>query len=185
MSARNPAISQKYSRAVIKTCLGNESLVENWAEILSLAGEIFHEKADFFESPFVKNAQKNEIFDEICTQILKNSQNPGKKRAFLMTVYKNQRLRFLRDISDELREYVAKKSKNFPAIIISKDPLDPERVAKIAKILGSRLNARFEISEQRKETDEIEIKIPYLWLSAKFSEQNFYAELKNHILKAF
>ncbi|ANV98454.1 hypothetical protein BBW65_06435 [Helicobacter enhydrae] len=133
----------------------------------------------FVTSPLVVDDQKLELIKQVCGELDKTF------AFFLRILVRNNRLKLLPLVMQNLALYLANKKKECRAFVYYHQKLGEENKAKLQEIILQKFGLKTEIVECIVSEEKMRISIEELGVEFSFSKERVMQKLKQSILSSF
>jgi len=170
-------IAKKYVKAI--DAVSNKLLVNVYKSLNKVIGAYKIEKFNdiLLASSIHKDIKVNLLLDFINTKdkMIIN---------FIKLLAEKNRLMLIPTIYSELNSLIASRSGNFKGIINSNSDIKSKTIRDIESGLSRITSSNIKLSHIKSEKSEVRVEVEDLSLEISFSNEQFKAQVKEHILKA-
>lgn len=151
------------------------------SNILETRGKHLDCLMDSLNAPYVTKEKRYAILCEVAQSV---SDLDQKTKNLLKLFVEHNRIAMIPLLVKKLSLEISKKKKVYSALLYTSRELDGRVLEHIKQNLSKRFDVELTLEEKRTEKDGIFLMIEDLGIEVSFSSEQFYRNLKDHILRA-
>lgn len=171
-------VARKYAQA-LQSSFSKDGLEE---VVQALEGMVvFYENAEFLEvigSPYYPSHVKEELLESVLED------QDSRLRNFVRLLGEHKRLEILPDIYQELLAWMQREKNTYRGYLHTNQEVSLEQLKRLEQEVSARLQIDLSLKALLEDIEGIKLSIPGLDLEIAFYKDNFFRQLKHHVMEA-